>query len=481
MKKFSFIAFIFVSAYLLQSCSKPKGQYIIWDINPSQPIQFTLNEKPIHYKYALKVADTITYNPKESTITMNSSTIPKVVTFTLNDFEFPLFLDGKTPLKFHFDRSNSENPISIEGYPKGLLESYYSLLQSEKPIQEAIRREKPKFAKGESNTYVKLLEEIQLNRKAVLMNSPYEFLYWSSYGELLSAQLESLTKENVPLLKRYSIRKSIISSAQQNGFFKLKSLESQRAGIRDFTNAWAHSFGIADSVRKAEKNEALQIYDINRMAYPILNKHREEVLLYVEDDKAKAYAQMYLTAERLGEAPYEDAQKAMLRFIQTYADRYPEYTDFIAQFNEAIRRVQPGMPAFDFEFPDKNGNLVSLNDLKEKIIYIDFWASWCSPCLQEFPFMKKVYSQIDTSKTIFIGIGLDQNRETWKSSLDRYQLPWINLYGGNEFNNELFKLYRGAAIPLTVLIGKDGKIERYNDIRASYNLKTVLSDLELTY
>ena len=73
------------------------------------------------------------------------------------------------------------------------------------------------------------------------------------------------------------------------------------------------------------------------------------------------------------------------------------------------------------------------------------------------------------------------DKEVWESSLNRFDLPWINLYGGKEFQNELFKKYRGGGIPLTVLIGKDGKIERYNDIRASFNLKEIISDLEFAF
>jgi len=122
-----------------------------------------------------------------------------------------------------------------------------------------------------------------------------------------------------------------------------------------------------------------------------------------------------------------------------------------------------------------------MSDFKGKIVYLDFWATWCSPCLEEFLSMKKVYAQIDTSKTVFISIGLDQDKEVWESSLNHYDLTWINLYGGKEFQNELFIKYRGGGIPLTVLIGKDGKIEHYNDVRASFNLKDIISDLEFSY
>ena len=479
MKNAAFL-FLLFSVSILNHCAKPQGQYIEFKLIPDQNTTFTIEEIPLHYKYSPKVVDSIYYKAGKENYFKSKSSLPKIVYLKSNDFTFPIYLDGKSALNLTYDRTSKDKPIQIEGYNGNFLETYYDVLNTEKPMREALSREKAKFTKGETNTYIRILDDIQSNRKSVLLKTPYEFMYWASLGEYYVAQIENISKSKMTPKDATQNRAQIIEAAEKAGFFKIKSLESQRAGIRDFTNAWAHSYGIADSVRKKEKKELL-IYDVNRLAYPVLNKRREEVVYRITEDRARAYADLFLTAERLGEAPYDEAQKAVLRYVQTYSDNYPDYANFIADLNEQIRRVQPGQNAFKFTFPDVNGKPVSMSDFKGKIVYLDFWASWCSPCLEEFPDMKKVYAQIDTSKTVFISIGLDQDKEVWESSLNRFDLPWINIYGGKEFQNELFKKYRGGGIPLTVLIGKDGKIERYNDIRASFNLKEIISDLEFAF
>jgi len=474
------ILFLLLSVSILNQCTKPVGQYIEFNLIPDQNTTFTIEEIPLHYKYSPKIVDSIYYKVGKENYFQSKSEIPKIVYLKSNDFSFPIYLDGKSALKLSYDRTSQDRPIQIEGYKGDFLEIYYDLLKTEKPMREALSREKAKFTKGEHNSYIRILDDIQSNRKSVLLKTPYEFMYWASLGEFYVAQIENISKSKMKPKEAAVNRTQIIESAEKAGFFKIKSLESQRAGIRDFTNAWAHSFGIADSVRKKEKKELL-IYDVNRLAYPILNKRREEVVFRITEDRARAYADLFLTAERLGEAPYDEAQKAVLRYVQTYSDNYPDYANFIADLNEQIRRVQPGQNAFDFTFLDINEKPVSMSDFKGKIVYLDFWASWCSPCLEEFPDMKKVFAQIDTSKTVFLSIGLDQDKEVWESSLNRYDLPWINLYGGKEFQNEIFKKYLGGGRTFNKLIGKDGKIERYNDVRASFNLKEIISDLEFAY
>lgn len=478
MNNSSFL-FLFSSVLILNHCSRPQGQLIEFYFQPNQPTTILVEEAPLHYKYAPKRIDTLKPRSESTMFFVNENALPKVVTITLHEGSFPLYLDGKTNLKITINRAKPDSLFVVDGYPKGLQELYYNLKNSEKSMQEALLREKTKFNKGEQNAYLRILDDIQSNRKSLLYGTPLEFMYWSALGEWLVARLEWMNRSKMPLNERDEIRKSVMQTARSTNFFSLKSLESQRAGIRDFTNAWAHSFGIADSVRSIYGQET-SIYDINRLAYNALNKKRLEVLLYVEEDKAQAFAEMYLAAERIGEAPFEEATKSMIQFVQKWMDSYPEYTDFIISFYNQMKKVQPGEPALDFAFPNVDGDTVRLADFKGKYVFLDFWASWCSPCLEEFPHMAQLYNQLDNNEIEFVSIGLDESFETWNLSIQRFSLPWVQLYGGKEFENPLFKAYRGGGIPLVVLIGPDGKILRFDDVKASLNLSEVLKSYGLT-
>lgn len=473
MKNFRLSFLVFV---LIMSCAKDRKQGISFDLVPNQNTTILLEHKPLHYKFSPKLIDSIRYTAEKKGFYRNQSSLPSLVQIRVGDFEFPLYIDGQESLQISINRTNREQPVSIKGYPENLIETYFSLIKTEEPMRDALIRERKKFNKGEANAYIRILDDIRLNRKSVLLKTPYESLYWASLGEFFVAKVEALDKMNIPLKERTEIRAEIANLAKTQGFFTYKSLVNQRAGIRDFTNAWAHSYGIADSVRKAIK-KPLQIYDINKLAYTILDRRRNEVFYYIEDENARVYAKMGLMAERLTEGNFKEAEKAMLQFSQLHYDNFPEWVNFILKLHEKMKRVQPGMPAFEFSLPDENGKQISLSSLKGKWVLLDFWASWCSPCLEEFPYMQKIYQKINTDKVVFLGIGLDEEKETWQATIKRLELPWIQVYGGKETQNEVFKLYQGAAIPHVVLINPERKITRFNDVRGSYNLEDVLKEL----
>ncbi|TNE73874.1 TlpA family protein disulfide reductase [bacterium] len=460
---------------VLTSCNIPNGQVIRFTFEPDQPTEIILESKPVHYKYAPKITESVSIKKDEPISYVNQSQVPRLVTLKTSDGELPLYLDGKSRLSVTILRANPDSMFVIEGYPAGLLETYYDLKRSEKPLLAALNRDKPAFLKGEPSAYLRILDDIQSNRKAVLSGTPYEFLYWQALGDWLVARLDWIFRASLNQKEAETIRKAVIQSAQNAHFFSRKSLENQVAGSRNFTNAWAHSFGIADSVRRIFGKET-SIYDVNRLAYEALNKRRIEILQFIEDDKAQALTEMYLVAERLGEGNFKDAEKSMIRFVQKWMDSYPDYSNFVINFHKQIKRVQPGQAAFDFAFPNEKGDTLKLSHFKGKYVFLDFWASWCSPCLEEFPHMKTLYKKLDHSKIEFIGIGLDAEKDVWNGTISRLDLPWIQLYGGKEFENSLFKQYRGGGIPLVVLIDPNGKIARFDDVKASLNLEKVLKE-----
>jgi thiol-disulfide isomerase/thioredoxin len=109
-----------------------------------------------------------------------------------------------------------------------------------------------------------------------------------------------------------------------------------------------------------------------------------------------------------------------------------------------MERVQPGEPAFDFSYPDSDGNMVSLSDFKGKLVFLDLWASWCSPCFEEFPYMRDLQEKFSNEDFVMIGIGLDEEKSTWEYTLSQNELPWIQLYGGGELENDLFRKYQAG-------------------------------------
>ncbi len=131
-----------------------------------------------------------------------------------------------------------------------------------------------------------------------------------------------------------------------------------------------------------------------------------------------------------------------------------------------------GQPAPDLTFPDEKGKMVSLSDLKGKVVIVDFWASWCGPCRAETPKLKAIYEDYKGDKRVaFVSISIDEKKAAWTKALAEEQTPWINLLAPNS-GREAMDKYQFNGIPFIICIDKEGKIFR-KDLRGDAIRKAI--------
>jgi len=109
---------------------------------------------------------------------------------------------------------------------------------------------------------------------------------------------------------------------------------------------------------------------------------------------------------------------------------------------------------------DMNGKVVSLDEYKGKVVLLDFWATWCGPCVEELPNVIAAYEKYHEKGFEIVGISLDQANATekvMKFTQDK-KMPWRQIYDGKYWQADNAVAYGIQAIPFTLLIGKDGKI-----------------------
>jgi thiol-disulfide isomerase/thioredoxin len=143
------------------------------------------------------------------------------------------------------------------------------------------------------------------------------------------------------------------------------------------------------------------------------------------------------------------------------------------------QRESVGKP-FELEFTDAvKGSTVSINGLKGKVVVVDFWATWCGPCVAEMPKMKEIYDKYHEKGVEFIGVSLDQPKEqggldALKKYVDENKIPWPQYYQGNGWASDFSKKWGINNIPSMFIVDKEGKL---SSVEARGKLETLIPEL----
>ena len=109
-------------------------------------------------------------------------------------------------------------------------------------------------------------------------------------------------------------------------------------------------------------------------------------------------------------------------------------------------------------FKAADGRQVDLGKLKGKVVLIDFWATWCGPCIAELPNVKKTYAKYHEKGFEIIGVSLDQSKDKLTDFVKENDMPWPQHFDGLGWKNEFAVMYGIQGIPAMWLVDKDGKL-----------------------
>lgn len=174
--------------------------------------------------------------------------------------------------------------------------------------------------------------------------------------------------------------------------------------------------------------------------------------------KAKFYKMMLVVQQAIDNDTDQNVQNLFYDF-RSSNNSYSDLTIFLQRKYKGRESLFTGTDAPNFILSDSLGKKVSLRDFKGKVIYLDFWATNCTPCLKNFQHSNNLREQFKNDDLVFVYISLDENQENAQKMLGKLKVSGgVQLFDTKGFDSDVAMAYNVKSLPNYVVIDRNGKI-----------------------
>jgi peroxiredoxin len=213
-----------------------------------------------------------------------------------------------------------------------------------------------------------------------------------------------------------------------------------------------------------------------------LQRHKEDLFNRAHEEITKALAAyanfpdaLLLDGKAMAQLHQDDAAKA--RFEQFVKLKPAEDPDrqralrYIERPELARARMAP-----PFAITTMAGQQVSMDDLRGKVVLLDFWATWCEPCREALPHIREVAKKFQGQPLVIVSVSLDTDERKWKEFVGKNEMTWPQYFDGG-FGGPVARKFGVTAIPQTFTIDADGILqdEHIGDASIEGKLKKLLA------
>lgn len=208
-----------------------------------------------------------------------------------------------------------------------------------------------------------------------------------------------------------------------------------------------------DNVKKTKPTEASFAPEL---------KEFDALLEKYKGNKSDDVAQILMMKAALYSQVLDDETKGDALLEQLQRDFPDSKAAASLKRQEAAKKIRAGLvkgAAFpDFDEKDLAGKPLSIAGYKGKVVLVDFWATWCGPCVHELPHVQATYEKHHAQGFDIVGISLDSDRQKLEKFIKEKNMPWAQFFDGKGWENKLGQKYGVNSIPATYLLDREGKI-----------------------
>jgi peroxiredoxin len=183
----------------------------------------------------------------------------------------------------------------------------------------------------------------------------------------------------------------------------------------------------------------------------------EGLLKYISAHPGNLY--MPLVVMQSASMTNEERKMAFEKLSPLVRDSYYGQLLSGAMYNNKLTEpLREGELIPNFRLRMLSGDTAYVRDIakKNKLTLIDYWGTWCGPCVGEFPFLKEVYAKFKDKGFSILGITQGESESGWRKAIDNHEINWQ--HGADELDNVRDRIFRLNGIPAYALIDQDGKM-----------------------
>lgn len=355
-----------------------------------------------------------------------------------NSFQYSLKFTGRggdnnnVLLQYFKEHPVSLDPFSIVQYRKG---TYYYLIAPEK------------------DAWMNTMSPEQFNKKMDLRRenalSEIDFFYANNPGKLTNEFREFLTTDiyydwayhKLAYADVYKNKYGITDAAM--GFLNEVPLNNDMIGnywYREFLKAYFNyknrKSGRQDNPYVAQFDEASEVL----YGLPLSYFQSEMVVACLRSKQPKAIQGRY----------YD--------FVKQ--NPYLYFEDKVISTYDKVMKYAEGAYAPDFNLKDIKGQQVRLNNFRGSPVYLNFWASWCRPCMKKMNALRPYQKQLEKEGVVFLNISLDQSEDTWRQTVANNNFSGIHILAPGNTKSDVVRNYEVSVLPQFFLINKQGAFAR---------------------